>query len=330
MRFRNSLRLLMENFKHVYKLLAARVIIGLVAAALCTAFVLPEVLRIWNSDAMQGLWSAVKAFTKHLATFTFEDGEMEILRQEVIASGRKVGDLLSSMTLEISLTILGCILVYLVKRFAETVCYFTTGSMLNDKMSSYAESGYASTLVVNLGKSSKYALAYVPLTFVYDVLTIALVFGLLTLLPLPLALFFGVTLILCLQAVKLTLTSAWMPAMTADNLSLRKATRCMEKAERKQRLKTFSLYLVSLYFIVIVNVIGALCTFGSALILTLPTSYFFLICMQYVNYYTIKGKKYFLSFEYIAESPDKGDSEHFFAYMEQPAESGEENENKKQ
>ncbi len=325
MRFRNSLRLLMENFKHVYKLLLSRVIIGLVAAALCTSFVLPELLKLWEEDAVQALWSSVKSFVSHLATFSFTDGEMEAIRQEVIDSGRQVKTLLSSMTLEITLTAIGCLLVYLVKRFAETVCYFTTGSMLNDKMSSYAESGYATTLVANLGKSSVYALVYVPLVFLYDVLTVGLVWGLLTVLPLFMALFSCMTLVCCMQALKLTLTSSWMPALTADNLPMRKAMRCFTKSERKQRFKTFSLYLVSVYFIVIINVIGAFCTFGSALILTLPASYFFLICMQYVNYYTVKGKKYFLSFEHIATNPDKGDSEHFFEYMEQPATSGNQN-----
>ncbi len=319
MRFRNSLRLLMENFKHVYKLLLSRLIIGLVAAALCTAFVLPELLRIWNSDAVQGLWRAVKSFASQITSFSFEQAKLQALKEEIVASGKQVGDLLSSMTVELVFTLLGCILVYLVKRYAETVCYFTTGSMLNDKMGSYAESQYWATLVANLGKSSGYALVYVPLVFVYDALTVLLVFGILSWLPLLLGLFFGMTAVLCLQALKLTLTSSWMPAMTVDNLPLRKAMRCMDKTERKQRFKTFSTYLVSVYFIVVINAIAAICTFGSGLILTLPASYFFLICIQYVNYYTIKGKKYFLTFEYIASNPDKGDSEHFFEYIESEA-----------
>ncbi len=319
MRFRNSLRLLMENFKHVYKLLLSRLIIGLVATALCTAFVLPELLRIWNSDAMQGLWSAMKSFASQITSLTFEQTALKSLKAEIIASGKQVVELLSSMTLELVLTLLGCILVYLVKRYAETVCYFTTGSMLNDKMGSYAESQYGATLVANLGKASIYALVYVPLVFVYDVLTFVIVFGILSWFPLLVGLFMSMTAVLCLQALKLTLTSSWMPAMTADNLSLRKAMRCMDKTEKKQRFKTFSTYLVSVYFIVIINAIAAICTFGSGLILTLPASYFFLICIQYVNYYTIKGKKYFLTFEYIASNPDKGDSEHFFEYIENEA-----------
>ncbi len=315
MRFRNSLRLLMENFKHVYKILLSRLIIGLIAAALCAAFVLPEVMRIWNSEAVQGLWKSVKAFGRELASFTFVASEMESLKAEILSGGKQVARLLSSMTLEIVLTIVGCLLVYLVKRFAETVCYFTTGSMLNDKMATYAESPYGATLVAGLGKASVYSLVYVPLVFVYDVVMLAIAWGLLSTLPIFVALFGVTTEIVCLQALKMTLTGHWMPAMTADGYGMRKAMRALDKNERKQRFKSFSTYLVSVYFIVIINVIAAICTFGSALILTVPSSYFFLICMQYVQYYTVKGKKYFLTYEHIATNPDHGDSEHFFEYI---------------
>ena len=106
--------------------------------------------------------------------------------------------------------------------------------------------------------------------------------------------------------------------------------RCSDKKEKKQRLKIFSTYLVSVYLIMIVNIMAAITTFGSALIITVPASFFFLICLQYVNYYTIKGKKYFLTYEQIATNPDRGDSEHFFNYIseEEIVEAEEEKENK--
>ena len=91
--------------------------------------------------------------------------------------------------------------------------------------------------------------------------------------------------------------------------------RYADKQERSQTAKAFSAYLVGVYFIVIINVIAAFCTFGSALIFTVPASYLFLICLQYVNYYTLKGKKYFLTYEDIATNPNHGDSEHFFDYI---------------
>ena len=68
---------------------------------------------------------------------------------------------------------------------------------------------------------------------------------------------------------------------------------------------------------IILNVMAAICTFGSALIVTIPTSYLLFICIQYVNYYTVKGKKYFITYDRIESNLDHGDSEHFFDYIEE-------------
>lgn len=321
MRFRNSLRLLMENFKHVYKLFISKLIIGLVATALCCAFVLPELLEIWNSEAVKGLVENVKDAFK--ALLVADHTALEEIKGELVGENgafSQVAKLLTSMRLEIILTLAGCALVYLLKRFAETICHFTTGSMLNDKMASYAETGYLTAFVSNLGKASVYSLVYVPVVFLFDVIMLALVYLLLAYTSILFSLFAGVTVIVFAQAIKLTVTSRWMPAMTADNKRLREAMKFADQKEKKQTSKVFSMYLVSVYMILIVNVGAALCTFGSALIITVPASYFLLICQQYVNYYTLMGKKYFLTFEKIATNPERGDSEHFFDYISQEEE----------
>ncbi len=321
MRFRNSFRLLMENFKHVYKLLWSKLIISLIATALCCSFVLPELMRIVESVEVQTLIEKAKELVKLL--FSADPEAMEAVKDQIFDKGgalSKAADLISSMALEISLTIVGCAIVYLLKRYAETVCHFTTGSMLNDKMASFAESKYWATFVANLGKASVYSLVYVPLVFLFDVVIVAVVWVILSFLPLLMGLFAAMTAVVLMQAFKLTVTNHWMPAMTVDGKGIKEAMRFGDKRERQQRFKTFSAYLVSVYFIVAVNVMAALFTLGSGLIITLPASYFFLICMQYVNYYTIKGKKYFLTFEQIERNPDHGDSEHFFEYIEETKE----------
>ncbi len=325
MRFRNSLRLLMENFKQVYKLLLIKFIIGLVATALCCAFVLPELIRIWNSEAVQEFIANGKEFLVTL--FSADPVKMDAIKEELFGDGgsiSQVAALLSSMTLEIVLTIIGCALVYLLKRFAETCCYFTTGSILNDKMGTYAETKFSTAFVANLGKACAYAAVYVPLVFLFDVLILGLCYLILSFLPILPALFLVVTVVAVLEALRLTVTNAWMPGMTTDGKGIFQSMRCTDKTEKKQQAKVFGTYLVSVYIVIIVNVMAALCTFGSALLISIPASYFFLICMQYVNYYTVKGKKYFLTYENIATNPDHGDSEHFFDYIgEESAENDE-------
>lgn len=338
MRFRNSIRLFMENFRHVYKLFFYKVIITLVAVALCCAFVLPELVDFWKDPAMQNLISDCKAFAKMF--FELNRESLEAMKQEIVGpsgSLREVITLISSMRLEIILTVAGVLIVYLIRRFAETLCHFTTGSMLNDKMAAYAETSFSTSSVANLGKASVYALAYVPLVFLIDVSVALGIYGFLMLLPIFPALFCAMTLLVLGQALKLTIFSNWMPAMTTDNMRLRDAMRTRGLKENgRQWTKAFSMYFVTVYAIIIVNAIAALFTFGSALIVTVPASYFFLICEQYVHYYTIKGKKYFVTFESITANPDYGDSEHFFEYVDvkeadkAPVAANEETENKKE
>lgn len=317
MRFRNSLRLLMENFKHVYRILLYQLVVSLIATALCCAFVLPEIMDIWNSNAVQGLMTNAKAFIKAFLAANATD--LQALKGSIFGDGgsvEQIGDLLASMTTEIVWTCIGVALVYLLKRFVDTLCYFAVGSTLNDKMSTYAETPFSSAYVANLGKASVYAALYVPVVFLFDVLTIAVCCLILSVLPIFAALFVCMTLIVVCQSLKLTFTNLWMPAMTVDNKPLLEAVRYANKREKKQRSKIFATYLVSVYLVIIINVMAALFTFGSALLITVPASYFLFICEQYVNYYTMKGKKYFLTYEKIATNPDHGDSEHFFDYIE--------------
>ena len=316
MRFLNSIRLMIENFKYAYKMLLYKCIIALVACALCCSFVLPEIMKLWNSEQMQALLSNGKAFLKCLVALN--RGGMETAKDAIIGEeGALAGvlQMMSTRTVELVFTVLGVVLVYLIKRIADTVCHFATGALLNDKMSAYAETPFATSAVSNLGKAFVYSLVYVPLVFLYDVVVIALCCLLLSCLPIVFGGIVCVTLVVFCQALKLTFTVYWMPAMT-DGKRLRDALRSQGKEARSQSWKVFGVYFASVYFVLIVNVMGIVCTFGSALIVTLPASYFFFICEQYVCYYTIKGKRYFVSHDKIAVSPDKGDVEHFFDYIQ--------------
>ena len=68
--------------------------------------------------------------------------------------------------------------------------------------------------------------------------------------------------------------------------------------------------------IIAVNVLGGLCTAGVALLLTVPASYLFLLCLQFVNYYTVTGKKYFITYDTIVKNSSFGDAEEFFKVIE--------------
>jgi hypothetical protein len=291
---------------------------AVIVIALCSAFVLPEIMEILEADVTKEFIANFKniflSFVEHDTTSPSEYVKMVFGKDGNL---KKLFDFIITMKLELLLVFIGCILVYLIKRFVDTLVYFTLGSIINDKMSTYTDTPFFTAFIANLGKASKYALLYVPIVFLFDVGALFLCFVLLRFLPLLAALFLSVTLIVVLQSLKLTFTSRWMPAMTTDGMKLGAALRPANDIEKRQVRKTYCLYVVTVYLIIIFNAIAAAFTFGSALLLTIPTSYLLLICEQYVNYYTMKGKKYFITYESIATNLDYGDSEHFFEYIEE-------------
>lgn len=318
MLFRNSVRLLMENFKNVYKILLYKFVVGLITSALYCAMLLPELTELANSAQMREVISTLKElFT---AFFSANASGLSAAKDALLgADGALHGlfALIVSRAMEIALTTVGCVLVYLLGRMADTVCYFTVGSVLNDKMSTYAETPFRSAYVANFGRASVYALVYVPVAFLMDVAAIGVCYLLLTSVNIFAALFFSMSVIVLEQSLKMTFTGRWMPALTADGKRLKDSLRCEDKTEKKQRPKLFATYVATVYAIIIVNVVAAACTFGSALLLSVPASYLLFVCVQYVHYYTVKGKKYFITYERIASNPDRGDREHFFNYVDE-------------
>ena len=325
MRFSNSIRLLMEDFKQAFKLLAYRLIMSVIVIALCSAFVLPELREIVEADVTKDF---IHNFKNIFLSLVEHDVNSPSHYVELVfgenGNVKQLFNFIVSMKLELILVFFGCVLVYLLKRFVDTLVYFTVGSVINDKMSTYTDTPFFTAFVANLGKASKYALVYVPIGFAFDVGAILLSYVMLRFLPLMPALFLAMTIIVAMQSLKLTITSQWMPAMTADGKRLGEAIRAKDEQEKRQVRKTLCLYIVLVYLIIILNGMALTFTFGSALLITVPGSYLLLICAQHVNYYTIKGKKYFITYESIATNPDHGDSEHFFEYIEEIEKSAEE------
>ncbi len=320
MRFRNSVRLLIENFKNVYKILFYKMAIAVVGIALSCALLLPNLWDILHSIEMEAVFIDIKEFVQALVSGQneFLAGFQEHFQQTLLGLWK----LLDSKMSQIVWSVVGGVLIYLIERILDTLCYFSIGSILDDRMSIYAETPFSAAYIKNLGKASVYSVVYVPIVFLIDLCVIALCyflfFYLLSFLNVLASLFLSMTLIVVCQALKLTFTSMWLPAMASDNLSVGKAMKMGDKVERKQWKKMFSTYVATVYVVVIVNVVGALCTFGSSLLLTVPASYFLFICQQFVNYYTVKGKKYFITYDKIATNRDRGDSERFFETVEDP------------
>ena len=279
MRFRNTIHLLVENFKNVYKILLYKLIIGLVTGALLCALVLPEIVEIGGSTAWKNLSDGISKF--FVALIPGNGGGFETAKDALLDTYLpQFGTYLLTRMGEIVWISIGGLFIYLLSRFAEIVCAFALGDTLDDRMQTYGEMTFSSSLVKNFGRASKYALIYVPFSFAFDLAMMALCYLCLSVFNIVFGLFFAVIVIAVVQALKLSIACFWMPAMTADKKPLKAATKMWKHHGKGQFWKTFSVYLILIYLIIAVNVLAVICTFASALIITIPMSIAVLICFQ--------------------------------------------------
>lgn len=313
MRFRNSLHLLIDNFGTVYKMLLYKFVVILITVSIALSFVIPNMSYIFDSAEYAGFLNTLTEFVKALTS-----GNVEYLagfQEEISSSVSALGALVTSEISHVVITVIAVIFTYILNRFLDTIGNYSFGSMLNDKMNSYAEISFLASITKNLGSASLYAICYVLLTLAYNILIVVLCylvfFMLLSFMPFILTLFFSATLLMCAEALRLTFMSGWMPAMIEGKKTLRQAFKYSFTVKLTQMGRVFSNYLVSVYLIMIINVICAVCTLFSSLLLTYPASFLFLLCMQFVNYYTVEGKKYFVNYYKIADNRDKGEKSRF-------------------
>ena len=312
MRFRNALRISVDNFSSVFKLLLYRLVTGLLFFSLIYVILKLSLSVVTESAELRELKDLIGIFFRSVATGDTErlhgigDEFQTALKNILLMLGKHSGSIAGA--------IVGVCVIYLCSRFANGLAVFALGNTVNDRMSVFARTSFSTAYFKNIGQAMLYQIIYVPLAFVYDALSIALCwllffyipsfFALPLLISLIVALFSAMTVIVCLQALKMTVISAWMPAMIADKKSAGAGLKsCF--ADGKGFGQRFAGFLVAVSAIVTVNVMCALATFGSALLLTVPFSFIFLLAMQFVNHYQATGRKYFVSLHTIEGPGDK-------------------------
>ncbi len=305
MRFRTSIHILIDNFVNVYKLLLYRIITGIIFFSLGYVTLKLGLGVITSSTEMDQVLSLISEFFRALTSGDsvylqgFQSIFTEALKALLEVVVAHIGSIVGS--------VIGLIVIYLLSRFFNGLALFTVGCAFNDRMQTYSRTKFSSAFFTGFGRAALYTVIYVPLAFLYDALTLLVswffFFYVLSFLvghaflSVLASLMLTVTAVICLQALKLTLASSWMPAVIngKGNCASLKAS----ITHGKNFGSRFSSFLVAIYLIVILNVICAVFTFGSALLLTISMSFMLLLSIQFVHYYEDAGKRYFISFEQI-------------------------------
>ncbi len=316
MRFRRTVGLTADQFTSTFKLVLYRLISGIIFFSLMFVILRLGLAVILKSAELARLKELLGSFFRTVFS-VFSGGEAADLQnfrtdfhEALTAFVHMLGTHLDS----IIGSLIGVVLMYILQRFVNGIALFAIASTVNDRMSVYARTRFASAYFKNIGKAALYHVLYVPLSFLYDVLSLLaswlFFFFIPSLLPtwggasVLLAIALTLAAIICMQALKLTLISSWMPSMIADGKSVTAGLRLSLRHCGKGFWKRLAMFVVACYLVVFVNVGFALFTVGSGLILTIPTSYLFFLVMQFVDYYETAGKKYFVDKNTIAGGED--------------------------
>ena len=320
--FKNAIHLLIGNFGLVFKFLLYMIIVLAVALALSAAFVYPTLDLLLSSEEFSAVLSLDLAGEFFGAAFSGNGTFFGSFSEPMQAALRDLGPFLAENVSSVVKLAVAVAAIGIVVRFLFGLGNFAFGSLIDRKMSSNAKLSFSGVYIRNLGRAALWHVVYVPLTFVYDLLVLAICYlffaALLHIIAVraiasAVALMLSVALFLASQAVKLTLFSHAVPAMVTGGQGLRRAfAKSFAFKGQKRFGPLFSTYLVTVILIMCVNVLCALATFGAALFITVPVSYLIMLCVQFVGYYTFEKRKYFLSEDTVISPKEEKTHENFY------------------
>ena len=304
MLFTHSIKITIDNFRSVFKYMLYRIVSAIVFFSIMYVLLRLSLSFIVESAEVAALKDLVKEVVVCIisgnAARLSEIQELGLFQKAVIDIGRLIADGGGA----IAGAVVGACLIYLVSRIVDGLATFAMGAIVNDRMSLFARKPFSSAFFSTAGQGILYELIYVPMAFLYDVATLALcwfLFFYLRGLMFPasfltslVSLSLFVTAFCCLQALKMTLISAWIPAMIADRVPVRKALALSFK-NKEGFGSRFVCFLSTIFIIVAGNIVFGVCTVGGALLLTVPLSFLLLLCIQFVYYYYYNHKKYFIT-----------------------------------
>ena len=306
MKFKHSLQILIDNFSLTYKQLLYKLVITLFTAGLTMAILYPIWKMFTDLPEFKSLVEGFKDFFNNIIEGNTD--EMVNIREKLDSAIDSFNALIKSHTTVIALGILGIICIRLISMFLSSIGNFAAAAVINDKMALRAQSPFLITLFRNLKAAALYSLMYVPLSFLYDVICVTLLyfilFKVLIFVPILLRIFLFVTTIVFAIAVKLTFASDWLPALIRGKKKHLEAFAYTFSRKNKNTFNVLSNFVVLALIIFALNVFAFIFTVGVGALITVPASYVVLNCFQLVNYYDREELKYFLDKKTIIK-PEK-------------------------
>jgi len=292
MSYKKSVKLLISNFKLVWKQLLYMLSVVVVLFLLGYASSIPMINLLKEngvfkefSNIFQTIYTAPKDVVNAMS-LAFENLSSTITNN--------FGDVWFSFFSSVIIVGAGF-------QFLKHISFYNLSSLMYMQMSSFVEIGYTRNMISTFRQSIRYALAKLVYQIPF-ILIKALIFFLYfhvvsTPLGILIGLFIVILLLIVLNSVEISLFSGMAPQMLKNegNISAFKAFFTSNKLIMKNFARVFSNAIIVTLTLIVLNMFLGIFTIGVALLITLPASTLFKAIFGLTTHFGVNGERYYLS-----------------------------------
>ena len=308
MRVKNAFKVLLSNFGLIYKAAFARFICTAIFV-LCGYLLLNKNLYpIITAEESKNLVYAVRdVFIKFFAGEGINTHAIPEAFNAFMAmlSGENAGNLFMIITETLA--------TLFILRVAYQTGEYAFGKIINGYMSARTHFGFITTLLFDFGRALAYAVIYVLISLILEtaiiVITIAILINTIEVISIG-ALLISIFFLVISSTFKYCLLSSFLPNMVTGKMGIIKALSRTVPHTKKHFSSLFGSYFFMIILFFYLNVTIMVFTFFMGLILTLPLTSLYYTTVSLVDYYHVKGKKYYADDDHIiVEKSIKEDAE---------------------
>lgn len=189
--------------------------------------------------------------------------------------------------------------IVFIRSYLEGICNYTVCVAVNDYMSTISRMPFMRGMIENIARSAVFEVVYL----IAKVIVMAIAVTLAVLCVVYTSAFISVLSVIIAFWIVVLAVSLFLSFTVTVRPSVvlgRKINEAFNfKTDAKTNVNVFASYVFSLVIAVAVNMGVLYTTLGAGLIVTLPATYVYFVCLQCVVFCSVDGRKYFVDYDHI-------------------------------
>lgn len=301
MRIKNAFRLIVSNFKLIYKSAFARFCCTAIFLFIGYFLVYEQLKPLIDHQTTKDLLRATRdLFVKFFA------GE-GINTEQLPDAFDAFMKMLSQNSKEIAVATSEFVIVVLLLRIFINVFEYGFAKVINGYMSARSRYGVLTTLLLDFGRAIAFSSLSVVINFIIEVaiyiITISILISFLPLISI-FAIFLAILFLTTALAFKFSITSSFLPNIVVDNTPVIKALANTAPKNYTHFASLFGSYFFLILITFYVNVTFAVSTFFMGLTISLPITGLFFTTLSLVDKYHIDNKLFYTDGDHVEGKRD--------------------------